>query len=140
MKSISSIIRKTDFLAEVPKIKIFNKNKYSTIIGGILSTLAVLAILTLSLYFIIKLFLRDSINIVYNIEKSPNQIYNFTERPILFALSDPYGPLTLKDSDTYYTITADYRQTIVLKNGMFGTNDCSFDMRKSPHSVKHYKK
>ena len=73
-----------------------NKYLYRTIIGGILTILLIIIIIV---YFIVRLsqiIKKSSFSIISNEFQNPKESINFTNVPILFALTDNNGnPLEL---------------------------------------------
>jgi hypothetical protein len=85
------LIQGIDFLGNEPETYIFGKRRYKTCLGGFLSILTTLAILTLSLYFITIAFMRQQVNIISSETTKYNKTFDFKTVPFLFKPANLKG-------------------------------------------------
>jgi hypothetical protein len=81
-----NLITSIDFLGNEPKMYIFKKDIFKTLFGGFLSILTAIAILSLSLYFIILTFSRQDLDLI------SSQTTRFEKRLILSSIPILFSP------------------------------------------------
>jgi hypothetical protein len=87
----SNLIERFDFLGPEPKLKIFSKERYKTAIGGLLSIVSIAIMLILSVYFSVITFSRKQMSVIYNEVFDNNPVFNFTQYPMFFAVTESSG-------------------------------------------------
>jgi hypothetical protein len=90
-RKTSSFVEFSDIYGQSFNLRIFGKNKYKTLIGSILSCISLSLIVSASLYFIINLFQKTSLTVIFNEDYNSTPINNLTRIPLTFALADFAG-------------------------------------------------
>lgn len=87
---MKSLFVKLDLMNMKPYLFLNGKERKQTVVGGLLSIVNAVFILTISIYFFIKLSIRTSSNITYNLIPLANSTSsltaNFTGKPFIIAL------------------------------------------------------
>ena len=84
--SYNSLFSEIDFLTNQPSLYIFQKSKYSTLQGSVLSFLVLLSCLGFIIYFLIAFFQRNDFSIV-NIQESTGYNNSFNLSDSMFYIS-----------------------------------------------------
>lgn len=87
----NSFLELCDIYGHNLNLRIFGKEKYKTFIGSIFSIVSLLLIISASIYFIIDLFQRKSLTVIYNEDFDTLPTNNLTDIPLTFALGDFTG-------------------------------------------------
>jgi hypothetical protein len=85
------LIKSIDFLGNEPKLFIFKKNLYQTFLGGLISLLTTLTIISFSLYFITAAFTRQQVSLLSSQTTKFNKSLDLGNIPILFFPADKGG-------------------------------------------------
>jgi len=93
-------------------LKIQGKDKYSYVLSVILSILSIITIFVISAYFVVTVFQRRSLSVIFNLDSMETPVVNLTEYPMTFHLYDSYGT-SLKDQDKIYYIIGKFRKYAV---------------------------
>ena len=126
---MSIIIEKLDFLSHKVTFT-FNKKGdigHKTFIGGLITITSILFSIICSSYFILRLFLRKDLTVIYSNEIDPFVNITYSHKlPFLLRLTDT-NSLPFEDDDKLYYITAS------IWHG--GTNDTTISYSAKQHSV-----
>jgi hypothetical protein len=85
------LLKSADFMGSEPQTYIFNKTRFKTHTGGILSILSLVTISALSLYFTIIVFTRQQLNLLSSRTTTFEKNLDITKVPILFLPSTTAG-------------------------------------------------
>jgi hypothetical protein len=83
--------RNADFLSEYVKLYIQGKPRYQTIFGGIMSSIAVLLIVSFSFFFALKLLSRKNMNVVFGKNLQQGEALNLSQIPFMLKISSVIG-------------------------------------------------
>jgi hypothetical protein len=72
-------------------LHLFGKAKYKTLIGSLLGFLSLMLMISVALYFIIDLFERKSMTVIFNEDYTKLPFNNLSNIPIMMVLSDLNG-------------------------------------------------
>jgi hypothetical protein len=101
-KKFSSFVEIFDLYGHSFNLHIFGKEKYKTLIGCIISCLSLMLIVSVALYFIVDLFQRKSMTVIYNEDLTKVPSNNLSDTPIMLTLSDYTGQLL--ETEGIYTL------------------------------------
>ena len=87
----NSILETLDIYNRNFPLRIFGKEKYSTKAGSILGIMSILGILAFSMFFLLELFARKSVMIVYNKNTNFFPVINLTNAAFMVAVTDKTG-------------------------------------------------
>lgn len=87
----SSFVEILDIYGHTFNLHIFGRGKYKTLTGSIFSLLSLSLIFSASVYFIINLFQKKSLTVIFNDDYNSITINNLTQIPLSFALGDYAG-------------------------------------------------
>jgi hypothetical protein len=88
-----NLVASVDFLGNEPKTYIFKKDLYKTSVGGCLSILTAIAIISLSLYFITLAFARQQVNLLSSQTTRFEKSLDLNNVPMLFSPTNKDGVL-----------------------------------------------
>jgi hypothetical protein len=96
-----------DMYSRSANLKIQGKDSYNYLLSTILSILSLITILILSIYFVVTVFQRKSISVIFHLDSMDYPVVNLTGYPMTFHRYDSYGK-SLKDQDKIYYVMARY--------------------------------
>ena len=126
---MKSLIKKADFFPHKATLTFNEKGEtgYKTFIGGLITIISILFSIICSSYFILRLFLRKDLTVIYSNEIDPFVNITYSHKlPFLLRLTDT-NSLPFEDDDKLYYITAS------IWHG--GTNDTTISYSAKQHSV-----
>ncbi len=88
---IEKLITNIDFLSPEPKLRIYSKTRFKSLLGGIFSILSGLTVSALAMYFVFLTFYRTQFLVIFNQMQNPFPSYDLFANPILFSLVDKYA-------------------------------------------------
>lgn len=92
-KLFSTFVDIFDLYGHSFNLHIFRKEKYKTLIGSIMGFLSIMLIISVAIYFIIDLFERKSMTVIFNEDFTTIPINNLTNTPLMLALGDISGQI-----------------------------------------------
>lgn len=83
---MATCFQSLDFFGQEARLHLFGNKTYKTLVGTILGLFAIISILVISGYFIIKLYMRSEVKIISN--QNMSQIYsiNLSNMPLILGL------------------------------------------------------
>jgi hypothetical protein len=90
-KRNSPFIDVFDIYGHSLNLHLFGKDKYKTFIGSIFGIVSLMLMVAISVYFLIDLFQRKSMTIVFNEDNSKIPSNNLTDTPFMMTLGDMNG-------------------------------------------------
>ena len=90
-KSNSLFVDLFDIYGNSFNLRVFGQEKYKTIVGSIMGILSMMAIVSISAYFINDLFQRNSMTLIYNKDSSLIPVINLTDVPVLVVVTNKAG-------------------------------------------------
>ena len=95
-------------------LHLFGKEKYRTLTGSIIGIISIISMLTVAIYFLIELFQRKAMTIIFNEDNTMVPVNDLSDVPFLFTLVD-YNTNVL-DPAGLYTLDVkmlNYKKVIV---------------------------
>lgn len=129
-----------DIIGPEPKINTFNKSRYQTVFGGVLSIISYIAIVAIGLYIIIQSITGKVFSIIYNEDRNSNTTYNYTKNPMMFGIVSQDSPYIVPNSlqEIYtveverYTVNADVFPPNVTRS-ILNTIPCAILLNSFPN-------
>jgi hypothetical protein len=91
LNMLKKILISLDILGPKPQLKIYSQPHYKTALGGFISVICFIIILSLIISFTFEFFTKSKPFIVQNFEKVENPKLNLSDSPISFYLLDERG-------------------------------------------------
>jgi hypothetical protein len=94
------LFKTIDFLGKEPQFYVFQQTRYKTLFGGLISLLAAMAIMSLSIYFIVNALTRKQVNVISSETQEFNRDIPLSSIPILIFPANLKG-IVYPDSIAY---------------------------------------
>ena len=98
---MKTIIKFLDFLSPLPNLKIDKEDRFKNLLGGTISILSSILIISLTVYFSKELLTRTKSSIIFNYAPNENQSQNISNFPYALVLTNSYGQPLADDSRVY---------------------------------------
>jgi hypothetical protein len=123
MSPFTSLISNFDILSIQPKLYINSNTRYKNEIGGIMSIMALISILTIISFFLTVFFGRDKYSVIYNIDVVGGDYFdfevNFRNFPSMLTIGDP-GAIPFPNQDRILSVSAAFLLFNQTKNPITG--------------------
>lgn len=135
-----SMFEVLDLYASTPHVYIHQQKYFSTKYGILMGALSIIVMLILSGYFVLQIFLRQNLSVIFNQDSSIPPVVNISNFPLVVGLIDDYGnPLpqaerTFRVEAKFWTFYTSVNET---GEKIFGTSIIDIPIEKCNIS-KHF--
>lgn len=99
---INKLLLASDIYFIRPKLFIFHKENFSTLLGGLFSIITILSISSLSMYFVYQVLARTSTRVVFSQSSKYFNSFDHSSIPIMVGMFDALGSALKNPDSTYY--------------------------------------